>query len=280
VIGFIGSVFSPWYRWSGRRVPQDHVCLNVLTTGPQGRFTMTDRGRAALRQSPGELRIGPSRMLWTGGTLVVDIDEVGAPPRPGRVRGQIRLTPAAVTGIEAALTPDGRHLWRPFAPVARIDVDIAPGPRWNGHGYLDANFGDAALEADFRTWTWGRYPLRDGAMTFYDGVRRDGSALSLALRFDTRGGAEPVTPPPPARLPRSFWQLGRETRADAGTTPRPRLAMLDAPFYSRTLVEARIGGETSLGMHEALDLRRFRQPWLMPMIALRVPRRRGWTWPD
>ena len=50
VIGFIGSVFSPWYAWSGRRNPQNHVCLNVATYGPGGRFTMTDRGTAATKE--------------------------------------------------------------------------------------------------------------------------------------------------------------------------------------------------------------------------------------
>jgi carotenoid 1,2-hydratase len=29
-------------------------------------------------------------------------------------------------------------------------------------------------------------------------------------------------------------------------------------------------------VHEALDLDRFRGPWLMPMLAVRVPRRPGW----
>ena len=55
------------------------------------------------------------------------------------------------------------------------------------------------------------------------------------------------------------------------------MSLLDAPFYSRSLVETRIGGETSVGVHEALDLVRYRQPWLKPMIAVRVPRRRGWS---
>jgi len=31
IIGFIGSVFSPWYRWSGRRNPANHCCINVAT---------------------------------------------------------------------------------------------------------------------------------------------------------------------------------------------------------------------------------------------------------
>jgi carotenoid 1,2-hydratase len=35
-------------------------------------------------------------------------------------------------------------------------------------------------------------------------------------------------------------------------------------------------GEVTRGVHEALDLRRLRGPWLMPLLALRVPRRAGW----
>jgi carotenoid 1,2-hydratase len=53
--------------------------------------------------------------------------------------------------------------------------------------------------------------------------------------------------------------------------------MLDAPFYSRSVVETRLMGEVTQGVHEALDLTRFRQPWMKPMLAFRVPRRGGWT---
>jgi carotenoid 1,2-hydratase len=34
------------------------------------------------------------------------------------------------------------------------------------------------------------------------------------------------------------------------------------------------------GVHEALDLDRFASPFLKPMLAVRVPRRAGWTFPD
>ena len=280
MIGFIGSVFSPWYKWSGRRDPQNHCCINVATYGPGGRFTMTDRGRAALRQSPETLEVGPSRMHWTGTQLVIDIDEIGALPMVTPVRGRITLTPAAVTSVEVALTPDGRHLWRPFAPTARIEVDLTQGHRWQGHGYLDANFGTAALEADFRFWTWGRFPLKDRAVCFYDAVRADGSALALGVEIAHDGTVREITPPPSARLPRTLWALRRETRADAGTTPRQVMAMLDAPFYSRSVVETRIDGELTKGVHEALDLGRFRQPLLKPMLAFRVPRRANWRFKD
>ena len=62
--------------------------------------------------------------------------------------------------------------------------------------------------------------------------------------------------------------------------PRQVLPMLDAPFYSRSLVQTQLNGEVSIGVHEALDLTRFRLPLLKPMLAMRVPRRRNWTFAD
>jgi carotenoid 1,2-hydratase len=258
-------------------VPQDHVCINVATYGPGGRFTMTDRGRAALRQTPDRLQIGPSSMTWTGRELVIEVDEWGAPPLVTPVRGRIVLTPGALTRAEVSLTPDGAHRWRPFAPVARIRVELTQGHVWEGHGYFDANFGSRALEADFSRWTWGRFPLPGGgAAAFYDATRRDGSRLGVAMRFGADGQAETVTPPPEVRVSRTLWGIARSTRADPGEGARQVMAMLEAPFYSRSLVETVLDGQPTVGVHEVLDLDRFRGPWLMPMLALRVPRRRGW----
>jgi len=274
-------VFSPWYRWSGRRDPQDHACLNVATYGRGGgHFTMTDRGRPALRQSPDTLQIGPSAMRWQGGRLVIDINEISGLPRLRRLQGRVVVTPLAVTGVELALIPGGAHVWRPFAPVSRIEVDLGPGLRWQGHGYFDANFGTRALEADFRRWTWSRFPRDGGATCFYDAERADGSVLAEALHIGADGRVERVTAPPPAPLKRSLWAVRRETRADPGFRPRQVMAMLDAPFYTRSAVETRIGGTVTCGVHETLDLTRFKGPWLMPMLAVRVPRRRNWHFPD
>lgn len=238
---------------------------------------MTDRGRPALRQSETCFTVGPSSLTWDGTQLRIDIDEVGALPLVSRVRGRITLTPDAVTRTEVALTDDEAHIWRPFAPVADIDVELeAPGWQWSGHGYFDANFGTRALEADFDTWTWGRYPTTDGATCFYDAQRRDGSVLATAIKFDAAGNAVAASPPPKTRFSRSLWAVARETRADPGYRPHQAKAMLDAPFYTRAMVRTRLDGEETVGVHEALDLRRFRSNLLMPMIAVRVPRRRNW----
>jgi carotenoid 1,2-hydratase len=237
---------------------------------------MTDRGRAALSRDQHRFAVGPSQMRWTGRDLIIDIDEWGALPMVTPVRGRITLTPSGLTDIEVALTPDGAHLWRPFAPTARIKVELSQGHSWQGHGYFDANSGTRALEADFSYWTWGRFPLSDGAACFYDATRRDGSTLGLGLHIGTDGKVTQITPPPKARLPRTAWALRRETRADPGTNPRQVMAMLDAPFYSRSLVATTLNGEATQGVHEALDLRRFANPALKFMLAVRVPRRKGW----
>jgi carotenoid 1,2-hydratase len=242
---------------------------------------MTDRGRSALRTTADTFQVGPSKLTWVGGKLVIDVDEISSLPLVSRVRGQITLTPAAVTEVEAVLAPDGTHVWRPFAPVAKIDVDLNRGWQWSGHGYFDSNFGTAALEDDFRYWTWGRFPSGGGSTCFYDAERRDGTHLELGVHFDSTGQASTVELPPRTRLARSLWAVRRETRADAGAAkPRQVLSMLDAPFYTRSVVETTIGGERSRGVHEALDLDRFASPFLKPMLAVRVPRRPGWQFKD
>lgn len=252
----------------------------MATYGPKGRFTMTDRGRPALRQSADALEVGPSSMRWEGDRLIIEINEISSPPLISRVRGRIVLHPAAVFAQRRALTPDGRHHWQPIAPVARIEVDLSPGHQWQGHGYFDANSGSAALEDDFDYWTWGRFPNRGGASCFYDARLRDGAEHQTALHFHPDGRMEEIAPPPVARLPRSLWAVRRETRADAGYRPRQVLAMLDAPFYTRSAVRTRIDGRECVGVHEALDLRRFASPLLKPILAVRVPRRRGWRFAE
>lgn len=238
---------------------------------------MTDRGRSALQQSPTRFTVGPSSLYWMGTRLVIEINEMAAPPHIGRVRGTVTLRPSALTDQELPLTPDGAHIWRPFAPVSDIDVDLkAKGWKWSGHGYFDANFGTRALEEDFSYWTWGRYPTADGATCFYDATRLDGSELAQGIRFDRTGAAEALELPPKARVPRSLWAVKRETRADKGYRPRQVLNMLDAPFYSRSAVRTQLDGVETVGVHEALDLRRFRSPLLKPMLAVRVPRRGKW----
>ena len=241
---------------------------------------MTDRGRSALRTTNETFEVGPSKLHWNGDKLIISIDEISSHPLISRVRGTITVEPEALTQVELPLKSDGTHIWRPFAPISRINVDLeAKGWQWSGKGYFDSNFGTRALEQDFRYWTWGCFPTKNGASAFYDVTRIDGSSFDTAVAFDKNGTARHLQAPPRKRFKNSLWQVKRETRADAGTTPKQSLNMLDAPFYSRSAVTTVLDGVETTGVHEALDLTRFRSPFLKPMLAVRVPRRPRWSFP-
>lgn len=274
IIAFIGSVFSPWYSWAGRRDPENHVAMNVALYGPRARWCMTERGRGALARSAAELTIGRSAMRWDGTGLTVEIDE-RAVPHLGRVRGRVRIRPEAEVSFAHAIDGQGAHLWRPLAPLARIEVDFpAPGIRWQGAGYLDMNTGSRMLEEDFAFWTWSRTVRQGGeAAILYDTRMRDGREASLALRIGRGGGVTEAEPPPPARLPRTLWRMPRPARADAGALPRVIRRMEDAPFYSRTAFATRLWGEDAEGVHESLDLGRYDTRWCRTLLPFRMPRR-------
>ena len=280
IIAFIGSVFSPWYRWSGRKQPQNNVCLNVATYGKKSRFTMTDRGQSALVQEPHKLTIGPSSLIWdpSNKELIIQINEVSSLPLISRLKGTIRLKPSGVTNVELPLTKEGTHIWRPFAPTAEIEVNLnKPEWQWKGHGYFDANFGTRALEQDFDYWTWGRFPLEKGTSCFYDLELRNQEKYQFEYHFENDGTAKNITSAPKnQKFSNSLWGIKRQTRCDSQSEPKQENSLLDAPFYNRAAVSTTIKGRKTTGVFEALDLRRFRNPLLMFMLAVRVPRRKIW----
>ena len=274
VIGFLGSVFSPYYAWAGRGDPLDHCAINVALYGPRGsRWAMTERGRGALRRDADHLVVGPSCFAWDAHGLTIDLDEI-ATPWPRRIRGRIRLEPDCANSQSFDISRDGRHVWRPIAPRARVSVDLAhPDLRWNGHGYFDTNRGDEPIEAGFESWTWSRARLREGAAVLYDAVPRKGSTLEMALRFDAAGRAERVVSPALAALPRSRWGVAGGTRSSTGSAKLTR-RLEDTPFYSRSLVTSSFDGEKVDFMHESLSLDRVANPLVRLMLPFRMPRRR------
>ena len=273
IIAFIGSVFSPYYAWSGRRDPLDHCAVNVALYGPNGkRWAMTERGRGRVTREARALAIGTSALSWDGAGLTIDIDEVAA-PLPRRIRGVVRIEPGGVNNERFALDAAGRHIWRPIAPAARVSVALsAPDLRWGGDGYLDMNAGAEPLEAAFSDWTWSRAPLSKGSAILYDARRRVDGRRVLALRFDKSGRCERMEPPPVARLPATGWRVVRQTRADDGEALVLR-GFEDAPFYARSLVSARLFGERVAAVHESLSLDRFANPLVRLMLPFRMPRR-------
>jgi carotenoid 1,2-hydratase len=272
IIAFIGSVFSPYYAWAGRRDPLDHCAFNVALYGPRGSlWAMTERRRSSVVRTRDTLAIGRTTTNWDGSGLVLNVDERAA-PIPRRIRGRITIRPEAINPLPFLLEDQGQHWWRPLAPRARVEVEMeAPAHRWRGSGYFDQNAGNEPLERAFSQWTWSRAAPRSGASVVYDAIRRREPPLSLALAFDRSAGFDERPRPPLARLPRTRWGLARTTRADEGRANVVR-SLEDTPFYSRGLVAHELFGERVNSVHESLSLDRFANPLVRVMLPFRMPR--------
>jgi len=276
VIAFVGSVFSPYYAHalrSARAGPVNHCAFNVALYGRRvGRWAMTERGARQVARGSNGLAIGPSIMRWNGTALEIEIHERCAPiPRP--LRGKIRVHPTCLPEQSFALDAAAKHLWAPIAPCARVEAEFSsPAIKWSGDGYFDSNRGSEPLASAFRDWTWSRAGSARTALVFYDISERDRAPTSLALKFERSGEVISIPTPPSYRLPASGWRINRRTRADPGYPVRILKTLVDAPFYSRTLLQTRVGGIEGRAIHESLDLDRLRAPWVEYLLPMRMPR--------
>ncbi len=277
IIAFVGSVFSPYYHWRlarGAADPEDHVAINVALYGPKGGWAMTERGKGSLDRSRTHFRVGPSALRWENGGLTITLDEIGA-PFPKRIRGAVRLTPAALTGRAFQLDEPGRHRWRPIAPVARVEARFDdPALAWSGPGYMDSNIGMEPIAAAFHNWDWSRAPCRDGAAVLYDMRRRAGGRKVMALMIGQDGSIRDFDPPPATTLPPGrIWRARRAIGCEAGGSAQVLHTLEDTPFYARSLVKTRLLGEDVTAFHESLDCDRLRRPWVRMLLPFRMPRR-------
>ncbi|EXJ13267.1 carotenoid 1,2-hydratase [Imhoffiella purpurea] len=276
LIAQLGSCFSPYYAKARRRGdsdPLNHNSLNVALYGEVKRWTMTERGRSALRRDASSLEIGPSALSWDGSSLIIDINEITV-PIPSRLRGRVKVYPNAIAARPYQLDHAGRHYWAPIAPRAHVEVELdKPSLRWSGSGYLDSNWGVEPLERAFQRWEWSRAMLSDGgAAILYDVTQREGHRPPLGLRFAANGDVEHFEAPPHVRLPNTSWLMRRGTRVDANKFARVAETLEDTPFYTRSVLESHLLGEPVTAMHESVCLDRFNSRWVQTLLPFRIPR--------
>lgn len=275
MIAFVGSVFSPYYAWSGRGKPDNHCALNVALYGPRAaRWSMTERGASRVTRSPDRFDISKSALSWSGDTLTISVDEICA-PLPRRLRGEIRIRTEGL-GDDVFLIDDrGRHRWRPLSPFSRVEVDFnEPDLHWAGHGYFDANEGDEPLEDAFQYWDWSRTILDDKKTAIlYNTDMRNGETRSAALLVDRRGDIRDMAELPPAQLPATpVFRIPRRTRSETAQAARIVKTLEDTPFYSRSIIESRLFGETRPAIHESLEGPRLRSSLVRMLLPFRMPR--------
>ncbi len=275
LIAFVGSVFSPYYRWARRSDrpadPENHCAINVALYGPGGRWAMTERGRGQMQRDSNSFVLGPSRLDWDGQCLHIRLDEISVPwLKP--LRGHIRLWPEQLLNFSVALDSAGRHHWGPLAPKARIEVDLhQPDLRWQGHAYLDSNEGTEPLEDAFHAWDWSRTHHADGSTEVtYDLHGPDREDRLLRLRFDAAGAVTELPPVDHQPLPKTGWRLSR--RARSATPPVVAQQLEDTPFYQRCVLSRPDLGPDTHTFHESLSMPRFVSPVVQAMLPWRMPR--------
>jgi len=274
IIGFVGSVFSPYYAFARRNKPvpaENHVALNVALYGEKRGWAMTERGASALDRDRDRLVIGPSAMRWEGCDLVISVQEWGF-PLPRRLVGEIRVTPQVWGGQAFVLNEQGQHLWHPVSPLASVRLDFErPDLSWRGTGYLDHNRGDRPIAEGFEDWNWQRAAHENGALVAYSGTRRDGRNFGFCVDFGRDGVEREQVLPPGQMLPRTLWRVPRIAHGEAGTKLLKTLE--DTPFYSRSIIEMAHIGRRLEAVQESLSLTRLTRPIVQAMLPFRMPRR-------
>lgn len=272
VIVFIGSVFSPYYAWAGKRDPLNHVAVNVALYGNPPRWTMTERGRKHARQQETSFFVASSGIERTAEGFRIVVDDRCA-PIPRKISGEILITAPALMGEGFAIDAAKQHFWRPLAPATPVELRMnAPDLRWKGTGYVDMNWGNVPLESTFSHWDWMRADLGGGhSAIFYETEELDGSGMRLALSCAPDGSVEEVEPPARHALPRTLWRVKRSGWSD-GNGPLVRRTLEDTPFYVRTELDAEIFGARRTAIQESLSLRRFKNLIVRLMLPFRMPR--------
>jgi carotenoid 1,2-hydratase len=233
---------------------------------------MTERGRASLRREAHGLSIGRSSLVWEKDALTIRVDEI-AVPSLARIRGTIKVQPTAIIDRTFWLDVSQRHVWRPIAPRALVEVSLTnPTFNWRGQGYFDTNAGEAPLQDDFRAWDWSRAHLKTDTLLFYDVQRSDGDNTQLALRVGDNGDVQGADPLSGIGLPPTFWRVARNTRAEPGNAPTVRRTLEDTPFYARSILDGRYEGQVADIIHESLSLNRLKSPIVRAMLPFRMPR--------
>lgn len=272
IIGFVGSVFSPYYaraRKRGDATPENHCALNVALYGQTKRWAMTERGASRISRTPDTFTVGPSSMTWENGSLVISINERCA-PLPRALKGRVTFTPAHFYGAPIALDSAKKHFWQAVAPEGRIVVECEhPELSWSGTAYHDMNWGEEPLEHGFKTWNWCRAVSKQGTKVLYDLERRNDNSKVFG-RLYKDGSITDIEVPSRKALTHGFWGMPRNVNAEEQPTLIAKLE--DAPFYTRNHVALTLDGERCDAFHESLSLQRFTNPIVQMMLPFRMPR--------
>ena len=94
----------------------------------------------------------------------------------------------------------------------------------------------------------------------------------MCIRDSKNGSVEEVEAPPLKPISKTKWLIKRVARSDREFSTYQSRALLDAPFYSRSELVTQIDKEKTNGVHETLDMKRFTNPLIKPLLCAKIPR--------
>ena len=241
------------------------ICL----AGPDGRHIWRSAGTA--EKDRHDLKIGGASVSWANRHLTISFSQLPSGRLGRALSGRIQIDPVALTESELPITADGAHVWRPFAPTARVHVDLGTKlGHWVGHGGFDGYFGTRSLGMEFKSWSRSRFPMVDGGLLFVEAHRAARPPITAGYHFTDDGMATAIALPERLPLASTIWALERAVRGDDGTVPREILTVINLPDQSSALVETILSAQKLTGLHETVDLRRRR--WLHQIASLGLAR--------
>ncbi len=291
-IWLLGNPFSPYYRQSARKIPENPYAHNALFfalyrhgTLHAYHFTRFPISEVAAAETmPLCLKFGPNMLSMPapGGWHLDLTDENGN----GRsLAAALTFAGPPLFGSAGADSPlDGDHSWLPAAPFCRVSGEITlreahnPGAetiRFAGTGYHDHNWGRLPFDAAIRDWSWARAALPgQHSVILYHVQPHRGPPASHLLLFDA-GRLVHHDPQAKVRLDKPVWN-GFGTRyfsrlsvggEDLSVVFRFGKRLDSSPFYIRALcgAEVRQNGHVEVGHGIGEYLRP--RPLSWPLVA-------------
>lgn len=286
IIALLGNPFSPFYARRRRQVaevdPLDFNAMNVVLYRRGGggrwwnrsskRWCFSEYSAEHLDRGADHLGLGPNHFDWDGQRLKIIADE-RSPILRAKIRGEIELRPGQRFDTSVNLDGQGRHYWWPIAPQSRIRVTLThPQLSFEGKAYHDSNWGSEPLADGFSGWNWSRSSVDGGTAILYDTRSLQGTERRFARFFSADGTVWDLDLAQIVDLGRSRWGIARQTRSHADDTPRLVQSLENSPFYTRALLRWSLQGAPAEGVHESMNLQRFRRSWVQFLFYLRMRR--------
>jgi carotenoid 1,2-hydratase len=196
--------------------------LNVgLYGGGKTRWAMTERTAKAIDRGEDHFHLRPQQRQLRRRQADLRHPQRPPPPFPIRCAARSSSSPRFEQGEQFTLDPQ----WPPrlAAGLAQgaggAPSSTSPELDWSGDGYVDMNAGLEPLEAGFKSWSWARTAMPDGAAILYDCQPAGGGEHGFALRIHEDGTTEHFEAPPEIALPNVMWGVARPSRSE-GDGPR------------------------------------------------------------